>query len=567
MTKELLISSDPLEDRVALLENGQLVEIAIARGERSVGSIYKGRVMNVLPGMQAAFVDIGLERNAFLSADDATPNNWHDEEEDSSRRSSRRTASIEQLVKPRQETLVQLVKEPIAAKGGRISTNIALPGRYVVLLPLASYVGVSRRTESPEERTRLKALAEKIKPKDMGLIIRTGAESKSESALKKDAAHLLKLWKEIEKKGQKSQAPALLHQELGLIDRVMRDMLREDINKCLVDSRPLFEKVLRYAKDTSPALAKRIFYYEGPPSLFEHYRMEEEIAKLLRKKVWLPSGGYVIIESTEALTVIDVNSGKYIGTRSLEETIFKINLEAAAEIARQIRLRDLSGIIIVDFIDMERRENRRKLEAALEEHFKADRVKTVVFGVTNLGLMEITRKRSGKNLDRTLREECFYCSGHGRILNPESVSIRLEREVRRTAAGMEAGALLIQAHPEVALSLAGWHGERLAALEKATGKEIFLRGEPDLHMETYRLRWDLPESFIQELEFLKENDSLEVEIQRLNPVENQNGIAFVKGQILEILNVEKDLEEKIRVRVKSASRSYALAEKVSGPAE
>lgn len=560
MTKELLISSDPLEDRVALLENGRLAEIAIARGERMVGSIYKGKVMNVLPGMQAAFVDIGLERNAFLSLDDALPTSREDLE-DEPRHSRHRTVSIEQVVKPHQERVVQLVKEPIAAKGGRITTNIALPGRYVVLLPLANEAGVSRRVENQEERNRLKGIAQKIKPKNMGLIIRTGAETKPESVLRRDLGELIRAWKEIYKKSETAKPPVLLHQDLGLTERVMRDMLMEDVQKCLVDSKSLFEKVLKYARDTSPALGRRVFYYEGKRSLFEHYRLDEEIAKLLRKKVWLPSGGYIVIEGTEALTVIDVNSGKYVGNRSLEETIFKINLEAAAEIARQIRLRDLSGIIIVDFIDMERRDNRRKLVSALEEHFKSDRVKAVVFGVTHLGLVEITRKRSGKNIDRTLREECFYCGGHGRLLSPESVSIQLERDVLSAAVQRHEKGLFIQAHPEVAVYLAGWRGERLDTLEKAVGKEIFLRADSSFHIENYRIQWDAPEIIRSGLQFVQEKVSLDVEVLQPHPLETQSGVAFVNGQMIEILNCGENIGEKVRVHITSSSRSYMVAEK------
>lgn len=556
--KEILVSSDHLEDRVALLENGRLTEIFIARGERTVGSIYKGKVANVLPGMQAAFVDIGMERNTFLSLDDALPSYLSDEIEEDGRR-TRKAASIEQIVKPRQETLVQVIKEPLGAKGGRITTNISLPGRYLVLMPLAGAIGVSRRIESAAERERLKTVAEKIKPPEMGVIMRTAAEGKSESILSQDLATLSKLWKTIEQTAEKLSAPSLVHRELGLIDRALRDMFSEDVQKFMVDSRPIYEKVLE-SIGNNPNLTGRVYYYEGTVPLFELYNLESEIERLLRKRVWLPSGGYVIIEPTEALTVIDVNTGKFVGSRSLGDTILKTNLEAAEEIARQIRLRDISGIIVIDFIDMERRDDRKKLLAQLEEHLKPDRVRATIFGMTELGLVELTRKRAGKNLDRTLREECFYCGGYGRIWSPESIGIRLERELRRAAAKMDFEAVMVTAHPQVALTLAGWEGERLAGLEKDLGKDVFLRSDPNLHLEKYRLEWEDSYRVKEMLHFLKEDELLEAEIQEAHPMNPQSGVVFINGQILEVIKAGERLGEKISIRVAFVSHSYALGE-------
>jgi len=563
--KEILVSSDHLEDRVATLENGRLAEIFIARGERMVGSIYKGRVANVLPGMQAAFVDIGLERNTFLCLDDALPSYLHEDVEVDSNSNRRQpwVTSIEQVVKPRQETLVQLVKEPIGAKGARITTNISLPGRYLVLMPLGNYVGISRRVESAEERERLKSVGKRIKPDDMGLIIRTAAERKDEAVLKHDLDSLVRTWESIQKKAEKVHAPSVVHQELGLIDRALRDMFTDEVSKFMVDSRPIFEKVVEFAQASHPHLASRIFYYEGKRPLFELYGVETEIEKLLRKRVWLPSGGYIIIEPTEALTVIDVNTGKFVGSHSFDETILKTNLEAAYEIARQMRLRDISGIIVADFIDMERKEDRRKLLAALEEHLKEDRVRATIFGITSLGLVEITRKRAGKNIDRIMREECFYCGGHGRVLNPESVAIRLEREIRRASADSEEEAVLVVAQPQVALNLSGSEGQRLAALEKITGKEIFLRADPNNHMEHYRLDWGKRDSIAGRLEFLNPDSVLDLEIQGVHPANVQNGIIFRAGQILEIVNGGNLVGERATIRVKSAGRSYAVSEVIS----
>lgn len=557
--KEILVSSDHLEDRVALLEEGHLMDIFIARGDRTVGSIYKGKVANVLPGMQAAFVDIGMERNAFLSIDDALPGYPFDEVSEGPEIPRVKTTSIEQILKPRQETLVQVIKEPIGTKGGRITTNISLPGRYLVLLPFANYIGLSRRLGGPQERERLKSVVEQVKPENMGVIIRTAAEGKEEALLKQDLDSLVKLWEKIQQRSVGESAPSLIHKELGLIDRALRDMLSEGVEKFMVDSRSIYEKVLEFAQ-TVPDHPPEVYLYEASQPLFELYNLESEIEKLLFKKVWLACGGYIIIEPTEALTVIDVNTGKYVGSHSLDETILKTNLEAAQEIARQIRLRDLSGIIVIDFIDMQRKEDRKKLLLELDEHFKSDRVRAAIFGMTNLGLVEITRKRAGKNLDRILQEECFYCGGGGRIWNPESVGIRLEREIRRDAAGAAQEGVLVIAHPQVAFHLAGWEGERVAGLEQALGKDLFLRGDPNLHLEKYRIHWEDSFRLKDQLRFLREDLVLEEEIQGTHPMNPQSGVILVDGQILEVVNAGNRVGEKVRVRVGFVSRSYALGE-------
>jgi ribonuclease G len=562
MIREILISSDHLEDRVALLEDGEIAEIFIARGERMVGGIYKGKVANVLPGMQAAFVDIGLEKNTFLCLDDALPSYLHEEiAEDSKRRPH--VSSIEKILKPKQEILVQIVKEPIGTKGARVTTNLTLPGRYLVLLPMGKGdVGVSRKVENPEERERLRELVARIKPDNMGVIVRTAAEMKEEAALKQDLDSLLSLWEEIQKKAKKAKSPALIHQDLGLIDRAMRDLLHEDVQKILVDSKPVFEKVTTLVNQIYPKLESKIYLYQGSIPLFEQYGVESAIEKLLRKKVWLPSGGFLVIEQTEALTVIDVNTGKFVGSsHSLDDTILETNLEAAQEIARQIRVRDLSGIIIADFIDMERREDRQKLLEKLEEHLKKDRIRTTVFGITNLGLVEMTRKRSGKNLEQILREECFYCGGSGKVQTPETVAIKLERELRRQASSKKEQAVHVLAHPQVALRLAGWEGEHIAFLEDAYGKEIYLRVDPNLHIEKFYLHWGDPQELKAKIFFLQAGETLEVSVKEVHPLNFQNGVAFINGKILEIQNAGNLVGEMVRVRIIAVSHSYAMAQK------
>jgi ribonuclease G len=558
-SREILFSSDSLEDRAALLENGKIVEIFLARGERMVGNIYKGKIVNVLPGMQAAFVDIGIEKNAFLCLDDALPGHLHEEIYESGKKKKPKTL-IQNILKQGQETLVQVVKEPIASKGGRVTTHITLPGKYLILLPVSNYIGISRKIESHSERERLKNLSAKLKPENMGVIIRTAAESKDEKVLKQDIDFLLDLWKEISKQSKKIKAPSLIHQDSELVDRAMRDLFAEDVHKVMVDSKPVFEKTLEFAKRINPKLASRVYYYEGEKPLFEQYGVEAEIEKLLKKKVWLPSGGYLIIDTLEALTVIDVNTGKYVGSHSFEKTVLETNLEAAVEISRQIRLRDLSGIIIVDFIDMEKKENKDKLLSTLEEHLKADRIRTTILGITALGLVEMTRKRSAKNLDRLLREGCFYCSGSGRVLTPETTAIKLERELLRNFRFEKSESVLITAHPQVSLTLAGMEGNRIEDLQQKIGKTIFINANPLFHIEKFSIRWDSCAEIQSTLKSFRVGEEIEVEVQEPHPLCFQNGLSFFNGVVLEILNAGNLIGEKVKVRVKKPISSYIVSE-------
>lgn len=409
MSKEILADVACNRTRVGLLEDGRLVEyyIETCNIEKSRGNIYKGRVANVLPGMQAAFVDIGFDKNAFLYASDV---NFYEDEFDNLKKSP-----IETMLKKGQEILVQVIKEPVGTKGARVSANISLPGRYAVLLPKINCVGVSRKIEDENERRRLKAAAEEVKPHEMGIITRTAAENKNEEEIKADVKYLEAIWSEIEKKQRNVKAPSLIYKDMDLLSRVVRDMFTFEIDKFYVNTQEGYEKVCKLSSAISPVLKERITFYEEPIDIFEYFNATKEIERALERKIWLKSGGYIVIDNTEALVAIDVNTGKFVGCTDLEDTIFRTNLEAAKEIVKQLRLRDIGGIIIIDFIDMRNADHKAAVIDTLKNELKKDRTKTQVFGITNLGLVEMTRKKVSRSLHEVMEETCPKCHGKGRM--------------------------------------------------------------------------------------------------------------------------------------------------------
>ncbi|MCX8053698.1 MAG: Rne/Rng family ribonuclease, partial [Armatimonadetes bacterium] len=411
MSKEIIVNVDTRESRVAIIESGKLVELLIEREERVVGSIYKCKVSNVLSGMDAAFVDIGLERNAFLYVGDVLPE--MDDEFPTARKEAGRHLRIKDVLKPNQELLVQVVKGPRGTKGARVSTRISLPGRYLVLMPESDNIGVSRKIEAEGERERLRKIGENIRPLGFGIIVRTEAEGRGETELRQDLEFLLRMWSQIQEKAAKISAPGLVHQDLSLIYKTIRDAFGSDVSKMIIDSPVDYEKAVELVELISPKMRSRLHLYNEPEPIFERYAIEPEIENLLRRKVWLKSGGHVTFDSTEALTAIDVNTGKFIGSTSLSDTILKTNLEAVVEIARQLRLRDIGGIIVIDFIDMANAKDRQKVVAALEKELHKDRMRTKICHISPLGLVEMTRKRTRESLGRILSERCFYCEGRG----------------------------------------------------------------------------------------------------------------------------------------------------------
>ncbi len=407
MANEVVIVIDAgLEKtRVAFLEDGDLVGYQVETNNRQniVGNIYRARVTDVLPGMQAAFLDIGYEKNAFLYVTDAVPQKGGNAE------------NVKDILKPGQEITVQVVKEPIGAKGPKVTTRITLPGRFAVLMPNEDYIGVSKRIRDENERMRLRKLAEKLKPGGMGLILRTASEGADEEDLMRDVHFLCNLWNRIKESEQKGPVPRCLHREEILVYRTVRDHFTPGVRKLVINDREEYYRIVNLVEMISPALKYRVELFAKDYDLFDFYNVEPQVRRALSRKVWLKSGGYLVIDTTEALTVIDVNTGRYIGNRNLEETVLKTNLEAVGEIVKQLRLRDIGGIIIIDFIDMNDQRHRQQVLETLKQEVKKDRTGSVVVGMTGLGLIEMTRKKVRQSLSEILTVECPHCGGSGRI--------------------------------------------------------------------------------------------------------------------------------------------------------
>src|SRR5512135_929871 len=480
MPTEIIINTTHQETRVALLENKLVTEIYIERvkDRGNTGNVYKGRVVKVLPGMQAAFVDIGLEKSAFLYVDDVYNSveeyaqmmaedteepvevEVEEEEEASPRRRRTSSLSIEELLQEGQEIMVQVAKEPIGTKGARVTSYITLPGRYLVYMPTVDHVGISRRIEDESERKRLKEVVTHAKKPGAGYIVRTVSEGQPEDEIKRDIDFLELIWQRILKKNEKLSAPSVLHYDLDLIFRTIRDLFTSDIEKLVIDSRTEYQRVKEFVDTYLPQLSPKVELYDKDEPIFDAFDVEIEISRALGRKVWLKSGGYIVIDQAEALTAIDVNTGRYVGKRNLEDTILKTNLEAVREIAYQLRLRNIGGIIILDLIDMEKEENRRKVVASLQEYLSHDKAKTNIYQLSELGLIEMTRKRTRESLGRTLCEPCPYCEARGFIKGAMTVCYEIFREIRRIAPSSKEKKIMVSVNPEVADLL--YDEERLA---------------------------------------------------------------------------------------------------------
>lgn len=454
MKKEIFINESMGETRIAIQEENQLVEVYIERQDkqRMVGNVYKGKVENVLPGMQAAFVDIGYDLNAFLPFSEIGNTDYIIEDEDTQNkdhhRSKHKPENIEVDLKTNQEIFVQVIKEPFAGKGPRVTTDVALPGRLLVLVPNENYIGISKKIWDKYERRRLKKIAQKLRQKGAGIIIRTVAEGKSEEHISNDFNSLLKNWETLEKKSNQSEAPAIVYEDLETASSVVRDLLTPDVEKIIIDSKRLFNKTQKYLDEVSPSVADRLELYKLKLPLFESFGIETEIEKLMRPKAWLKSGAYLIIEKTEAMVVVDVNSGKFVGKKLHEDNSLKINLEAAREVARQLRLRDLSGLVVIDFIDMRREENRKKIYQELKKELRKDRAKVAVSPISEFGLLEMTRQRIRVSLLDSMSEECPSCKGSGRIISRETLITRIEHWLRRYKSKSLDLRLTLELHPE-----------------------------------------------------------------------------------------------------------------------
>lgn len=555
MDKKIIVNCDNRATRVALLEQGKLVEMDIERPlqHRVVGNLYKGIVANVLPGMQAAFVDIGLEKNAFLYVDDIFTD-WDDESPPPAR------SPIEKLLKAGEEIMVQVIKEPYGSKGARVTGQITIPGRYLVLVPGADYIGVSRRVESQAERDRLRREVEKLKPEDLGLIVRTVAEGVESKVMEQDLQFLVQLWNRISSRFEQKAAPAILYQDLSLTCRIARDLFVEEFSSFLIDNEHEYDKVREIVEYISPHLVPKVKYYKEKEPIFERYGVDVELEKALARQVWLKSGGYLVFDEAEALTVVDVNTGRYIGRRNLADTILKTNLEAAEEIARQVRLRDIGGIIIVDFIDMSIEEHRRKVIDKLNSVIKNDRTKTYVLGLTNLGLVEMTRKKVRQDLSEYLQQPCPYCGGSGRVLTPIVVSTRIESELKEELKKERSKAVLVEMHQEVAAIIIGSGGGNLKKLEDELKRKIFIRGTEDMHIEHYRIVARGSQKEIQALALpVKAGDVLNLTIEEPHSTNPSHGIARIQGYVINVEGAGDMAGQPVQVEVKEVNRTYARA--------
>ncbi len=561
MSKEIVINIGTRETRMALIDGGKLVELHVERDERVAGSVYKCRVANVLPGMDAAFVDIGLERNAFLYAGDVLPEAG--EEFPAAKKEAQR-ANIKDLLKVGQELVVQVVKAPRGTKGARVSTRISLPGRYLVLMPEADNIGISRKIEDTAERDRLKKIAEKIKPANCGMIVRTEAEGRGERDLRADVDFLMRMLTQIQERAKVTPAPGLIHQDLSLVFKTIRDVFGSNIQKMFIDSPVEYQKALEVVELISPKLKSRLVLYDDPEPIFEHFSIENEIDRLLKRKVWLKSGGHITIDQTEALTTIDVNTGKFIGSTSLSDTILKTNLDAATEIARQLRLRDIGGIIIIDFIDMSSARDRSHVVNALERALKKDRTRTKISNISPLGLIEMTRKRTGETISELISEACPYCQGRGHILSPESVSINIERELMQKANLVDDEAFLITTNQEVAEYLIGPRGETVNQIEQQIRRAVYVRGIHDQHIEDYDIQpGDLMEIESQMLSF-RRSQIVECEVVRNPFVSLPRAAAWAEGgYMIDLANGGKYIGQRVKARLSGIMRSYAEGEVLS----
>jgi ribonuclease G len=490
MNRCIVADINEFEARVALLEDNNLVEIHVERTgkERLVGNIYKGRVENILPGMQAAFIDIGLDRNAFLYAGDILVDKadlGFGEDEGNSKVD---IPKIKDILKVGQEIIVQVLKQPGGAKGARVTTHITLPARSLVLMPTVNHIGVSRKISDEEERERLKIILEEIKPSEMGLIVRTVAEGKSREDFEQEVSFLNRLYEKIMNKTEYITAPRLIHAEESLIFRTVRDMFISSVDKFIINDRENYEKVIAVAKIVAPSMCKKVTLYNGEENIFDYYELNTKIEKALSNKVWLKSGGYLIIDETEALTVIDVNTGKYVGTNDFQETILKTNIEAAYELSKQLRLRDISGIIIVDFIDMDILANKEKIIEELEKALETDRTKTNVLGITDLGLVEMTRKKVRRRLSSLVKMPCPYCAGSGFVYSEESMALKIKRDLENFIYDNNCREFFIEVHPNVLSYVLKMMDQGNVYMPRHSDKRFFIKAVNTLHIEDINIK-------------------------------------------------------------------------------
>jgi ribonuclease G len=492
MKREILITATPQETRVAILEDDVLVELMVDRpdAERIVGDIYLGQVQAVLPGIQAAFVDIGTEKAAFLHVSDVVPEDGEDDDDDGPGRDRPARGPhppIQEMIEKGQRVLVQVSKEPISTKGPRVTTHISLPGRFLVFMPGSGHIGVSRKIEDRDERARLRTMAKEIVPEGVGVIIRTVGEELTREVFQREFTTLHETWKKIQKRSKSARPPALIHREAKLTSGIIRDVFTAKVDALTIEGKEVYNEVKQYLDGVDPSLMTRVHLYVDPVPLFDKYGIEEAIREAFQRRVDLPSGGYIIIEPTEALVSIDVNTGRYTGKKDPEKTILKTNVDAAREIARQLRLRDIGGIVVCDFIDMDSRANQDRVLQELRQHLARDRARTRAFQVSELGLIEMTRQRVRPSLFQSLTEACPHCGGSGRVFRPETVTRRVERALRRIAVQQREKRVTIRVHPQVALYILEDEPDFMRRLERSLSLAVDVRDDPLMKQDEFRL--------------------------------------------------------------------------------
>ena len=493
--KKILFNATKTEKRVALLEQNKVVELVVERPDsyRIVGNIYRGRVTSILPGLQAAFVDVGLDRSSFLHASDIEPSVLLNEDDalmerfsrnDSSRRRKVVRIPIEKLLQKGQEVIVQVIKEPIGTKGAKLTTQISIAGRFLVLVPDADFIGVSKQTQDFKKRSRLKKLIAQIKPKGVGFIVRTMGLKVSETEFIREIHLLVDAWRSASEEALKGTGPKLIHREMGITTRVIRDLFSEDVSEVYVDQEEDYREIQSYLAALSPDLCRRVIPYKESEPLFDKFNIEKDLERLLRRKIWLRNGGYILIDRTEALVAIDVNTGRNVGKHSLEETIFDTNMEAVGEICRQLRLRDIGGLIVIDFIDMRSLHHQKQVENAMYKALDADPTTTSCTGLSKFGLLEITRKRVRPELQEFYTDVCHACNGLGWVFSPETVTSRIDRELHRMTD--RSGELRIAVHPAVAAYLLQENAKVRRMLEQERQCRLFVVPDEDLEQDEYK---------------------------------------------------------------------------------
>ncbi len=548
--KQLLISAEANETRAALLEEGRLVELYVERSDRRsyVGNIYRGRVVNVLAGMDAAFVDIGLEKNGFLYVDDI----FLPEEQ------GQRGKKITQLVKPGQSIVVQVVKDPMGVKGARVTTELSIAGRYLVFVPGGRVCGVSRRLPDAE-RARLRKLCQEIKPEKAGVIIRTAAEGVSEKAITRDLRFLEKLWGTVQRRLE-LEVSNVVYSEADLAMKIIRDEFTEEIGQVLVDDEALQKRIVGFLQTTTPEMADRVELYQGGRPMFEVYGIETEIKRAVQRRAGLPSGGYLVIDHTEAMTVIDVNSGRYVGRSFLEDTVLRTNLEAAREVVRQLRIRDIGGIIIIDFIDMARRENREQVLATLEAELAKDRTKTYVVELSPLGLVEMTRQNVTDGIRGIMTRPCTVCKGEGVVVSAQSVALEVERRLRVLAKESSSEAFLVEVHPDVAGVFAEAEGARAHRFSEEVGRLFIFEGVDHLEREEMAISAEGSREVISRAALpVVRGQQLTVEIIERSVYESRDGIARLGSYVVIVFGAGDLVGRSVGVVVEGVSRNCAYA--------